>query len=80
MVRIYLTLCALGTVSLLALIFGPTLVNIATVCWRDDDYSHGLILPFAALYILWTKKEIIGLICSPVFSVASFSSADSSSS
>lgn len=42
---------------LLALLFGKTIAGIAAICWTDDDYSHGLLLPFIAAYLLWTKQE-----------------------
>ena len=29
--------------------------------WRiDDNYSVGLIVPFAALYLLWTERQALG--------------------
>lgn len=38
-------------------LYMPTLKEIASICWTDDDYSHGLILPFVALYILWDRRS-----------------------
>jgi exosortase len=43
-------------ILLLAYCYFPTLKRTALICWTNDDYSHGLILPAVALYILWDKK------------------------
>ena len=52
---------ALGMVlfaSLVALYFTP-LKDIALICWNDDDYSHGLILPLVMFYMWWDRREFI---------------------
>ncbi len=41
-----------GTFGLLLFLFYPTLHEIAFICWTDDDYSHGLLLPFIAAYMI----------------------------
>lgn len=48
-----------GTFGILAYLFYPTLREIALICWNDDDYSHGLLLPFIAGYMIWDKREQI---------------------
>lgn len=45
-----LTLC-------LSVIYFPALRDIALICWEDDDYSHGLILPLVIAYMWWDQKE-----------------------
>jgi exosortase len=49
------------TCSLLLLItlFLPALRDIYVICNTDDDYSHGLLLPFIIGYIYWDRKEEI---------------------
>ena len=58
---------AVGAVSFLALgfVFWDTLVETALICWNDDDYSHGLLLPLISLYLLWENKEEISKAKSP---------------
>jgi EpsI family protein len=34
----------------------PTVEAIALICWNDEDYSHGLILPVVSAYLLWTDR------------------------
>jgi len=60
----------LGIFGLVIYLFFPTLREIALICWNDDDYSHGTILPLVSLYMLWDKKEIIAA------KIKSVSSAD----
>ena len=52
---------ALAIASFLGLtyLFLPTLKEIAEICWTDDDYSHGTLLPFVALYMIWDSKDKI---------------------
>lgn len=45
--------------ALLLYLFYPTLKEIALICWNDDDYSHGLLLPFVAGYMIWDRREQI---------------------
>jgi len=40
-------------------LFYPTLKTIALICYNDDDYSHGLLLPFVGLYMIWDSRERI---------------------
>ena len=32
---------------------------MAKICWNNDDYSHGVFLPFAAAYLIWLRKDNI---------------------
>ena len=48
-----------ATFLLILALFFPTLREIALICWNDDDYSHGLLLPFVAAYMVWDQREII---------------------
>ncbi len=50
---------ASGVFLTLLILYAPTLGDIAHICWTDDDYSHGLLLPFITLYLLWERKKKI---------------------
>ena len=52
-------LLAIVVFGLLGYLFFPTLKEIALICWNDDDYSHGVLLPFVAAYMIWDRREII---------------------
>jgi exosortase len=52
-------LYAVGIFGLVIYLFFPTLKDIALICWEDDDYSHGLILPIVAIYMIWDRKSQI---------------------
>lgn len=42
-----------------ALVFTYALVlsKLAQTWWNDENYSHGLLIPFIIAYILWTQRE-----------------------
>lgn len=45
--------------GLLLYLFFPTLQEIALICYNDEDYSHGLILPFVSAYVISEKRTLI---------------------
>lgn len=45
--------------AVIAYLFYPTIKEIAEICWTDDDYSHGTLLPIVALYMVWDSKDKI---------------------
>ena len=56
--RDYLSIFA--PLALIVALYFPTLQQIATICWNDEDYSHGLILPIISLYLIVTKRQELG--------------------
>ncbi|MBE7515401.1 MAG: EpsI family protein [Chloracidobacterium sp.] len=46
-------LIALVLFTLLGL---PVLVKLASDLWNDENYSHGLLIPFVAAFILWRER------------------------
>ena len=48
-----------GIVVFIALIwsYGPTLTDIWLIWQRSDEYSSGLLVPFLAAYILWSRRK-----------------------
>ena len=39
--------------------YRPGLVNLWNIWQRSDEYSSGLLVPFLAVYILWSRRETI---------------------
>lgn len=37
--------------------FYPVLSDVAIKCWTNDDYSHGVLLPFVSLALFWLKRD-----------------------
>ncbi len=37
--------------------YGPILLEMARDWSRDDNYSHGFLVPFVAAYFLWQRRE-----------------------
>lgn len=53
------TLPTLLSAGLLLALFWSTLYGIFQICWKDEDYSHGLLLPFVTAYVFWEKRKQI---------------------
>jgi exosortase len=46
------------TVSLLVLfVYASILVKLSSDWWHDENYSHGLLIPFVIGYILWSDRN-----------------------
>ena len=43
--------------SALAFLYATVISKLVTDWWSDDNYSHGLIVPFVIAYILWVNYE-----------------------
>lgn len=37
--------------------YATVLVKLGNQLWVDENYSHGLLIPFIIAYILWTQRE-----------------------
>lgn len=53
-------------VSLFALVYANTMIQIFSVWTNRDDYSHGALIPFVALYLAWEERfRLRQLVISP---------------
>ena len=43
--------------SALIFVYGFVLVKLGHDWWTDENYSHGLLIPFIIGYIVWTQRE-----------------------
>ena len=43
--------------AIILFLYYPALETIARICWNDEDYSHGLILPLITVYLIVTKRQ-----------------------
>ena len=41
----------------LVFVYGFVLVKLGHDWWTDENYSHGLLIPFVIGYIVWTQRE-----------------------
>lgn len=42
----------------LATIFADSIVNLFNV-WGQEEYSHGYLIPFVALFLIWQRKDVL---------------------
>lgn len=43
-----------------AFLYAPVLIKLGQTWWTDENYSHGLLMPFLTAYIVWRKlPEIV---------------------
>src|SRR4029077_1541683 len=47
---------AVALIGLVAYLYGPVLKYLGITWWQDPNYSHGLIVPIFAAYVLWRKR------------------------
>jgi exosortase len=45
----------------LALLYFAVVVKLGNDWWHDENYSHGLLIPFIIGFILWQERERFGL-------------------
>jgi exosortase len=48
---------AISAFVALFLVFWNALATTAKICWEVDDYSHGILLPFICIYLIWERKD-----------------------
>ncbi len=44
-------------VAALAFVYAAVLAKLGYDWWTDENYSHGLLIPFVIGYLLWTERE-----------------------
>lgn len=49
----------LSSLTLIGILFWQILREIFYICLTQDDYSHGILLPFIGSYLLWLKRDRI---------------------
>ena len=47
----------LAVVSALVFVYASVLVKLSHDWWVDENYSHGLLIPFVIGYILWAERK-----------------------
>jgi exosortase len=48
---------ALAICAALSFAYASVLTKLANDWWTDDNYSHGLLVPFVIVYILWVQRH-----------------------
>jgi exosortase len=48
---------AIALVSVILFTYGTVLVKLSHDWWSDENYSHGLLVPFVIGYILWSRRS-----------------------
>jgi len=49
----------LALVAAFAFLYAAVLAKLGTDWWTDENYSHGLLVPFIIGYILWIEREAL---------------------
>ena len=50
----------LAVVSALVFVYASVLAKLSHDWWVDENYSHGLLIPFVIGYILWAERKKLG--------------------
>jgi len=72
-------LLVLTALTSLLLLYSDSLFALINFWWNSSDYSHGILLPFISIYLIWLKKNAlahsqispnpIGLLCLLILSI-----------
>ena len=47
----------LAITSALAFAYATVLIKLGEAWWTDENYSHGLLIPFVIGYLLWSERS-----------------------
>lgn len=50
--------------ALITFAYWSVLLRLGRFWWEDENYSHGLLIPFIVGYILWTERERLARVAS----------------
>lgn len=56
------TLQFISIVFIVAVMYAHVGISLANMWWVSDDYSHGFLIPFISLYMVWHKRKSLELI------------------
>ncbi|MFL6373371.1 MAG: exosortase C-terminal domain/associated protein EpsI [Pyrinomonadaceae bacterium] len=54
-----LPLVAIPVAAAVAFLYAPVLVKLCRDWWSDENYSHGLLVPFVIAFIVWNERELL---------------------
>src|SRR6185295_7759216 len=43
--------------AVIVFVYATVLVKLGSDWWTDENYSHGLLVPFVVGYILWSQRR-----------------------
>lgn len=49
----------LAVAAALSFVYAATLIKLGLDWWTDENYSHGLLIPFVILFILWSERKAL---------------------
>ena len=58
-------ICVIALIAIIGWTFWPTIVELCQKWLHDPQYSHGLLVPGFALYLLWTRRGMLATCGSP---------------
>ncbi|MCA1594108.1 MAG: exosortase/archaeosortase family protein, partial [Acidobacteria bacterium] len=51
----------LVVIAAITFVYWSVLARLGVFWWEDENYSHGLLIPFIIAYILWTERDALRL-------------------
>lgn len=61
----YSTAAAAAVAAAIVFVFWHVIVNLTAQWWDDENYSHGLLVPFVIGYIIWLERTRLLALASP---------------
>ena len=51
---------AIVVAAAIAFLYAPVLAKLGRDWWSDENYSHGLLVPFVIGFIIWSQRDLLG--------------------
>src|SRR4051794_32169819 len=48
-------------IGALAFLYAPVLGKLGSDWWSDENYSHGLLVPFVIAFTIWQQRELLSV-------------------
>jgi len=54
-----LPIAAIAVAAAVTFLYAPVLAKLGRDWWTDENYSHGLLVPFVIAFIIWNQRDLL---------------------
>ncbi len=59
--RLGVVLFSLSPIVFILYLYFPSILKVTEICMENDDYSHGVLLPFISMFLVYIKRDELNL-------------------